>query len=365
MKFKRSEEQKTDSLVNQVQEVIGNEVLEKIEQKPISWGNIPVISTGSTLLDLAISGGRLDNGGIPACILMEVHGPSGSGKTAILSEIGANAQLQGGDIMYQDPESRMDKEYARIYGIELDKANYHRPETVEEVFGLVKKWKTEKVPKVLLTDSLAALTTDLESGPKGDKMGMRRAKEFSAGFRVNARIIAGMLWACSNQEREGDNGVITPGGKAIPYYSSLRIRCKQVKRIEIEKKFIAKSVKENSTLSKKELEKEAVDIVQSVGIYSECFVTKSTIDDPYRTAPIYILFGYGLDDIRGNLQYLKDMQNLTGYPTPDGKRYMGMDQAIFHVEEENLQKELKGQTVEIWHDVQELFRANRNRKKIR
>jgi RecA/RadA recombinase len=368
MKFGKKENPVQENLVEQIQETLETEEYEPVEQKTIAWEGLPIVSTGSTLLDLAISGGRIYKGGIPACILMEVHGPSGSGKTSILSEIGSSAQLQGGEVMYQDPEARMDREYARIYGIELDKSNYHRPETVEEVFKLVKKWKTDKKPKTLLTDSLAALTTDLELSDKGDKMGMRRAKEFSSGFRVNARLIAEMLWVCSNQEREGDNGVVTPGGKAIPYYSSLRVRCKQIKRIEIDKKFLPKSFLQSEDakkLSKKELSKEGVEVTQSIGICSECFVTKSTIDDPYRSALIYVVAGYGLDDVRGNLQYLKDMMKLNGYPTPDGKNYMGMDQAIQHIEEVGLHQELKDQTIEIWHEVQELFRFNRSRKKIR
>ena len=358
-KFKRTAEQITKTIVE--------EEFEPVEKMPVQWENVPIVSSGSTLLDLSISGGRIYGGGIPCSILMEIHGPSGSGKTALLSEIAASAQLQNGDIMYQDPESRMDKEYARIYQVELDKTNYHQPETVEEVFALVKNWKTEKTPKVLLTDSLAALTTDLEMSDKGDKMGMKRAKEFSAGFRKAARTISQMLWVCSNQEREGDNGPVTPGGKAIPYYSSLRIRCRQIKKIEIEKGFMPKAILalQEQSIDKKEKKAKEVTVTQTIGILSECIIGKSTVDDPFRTAPIYIMFGYGIDDIRANLQYLKDMCNLTTYPTPDGKKYMGLDQAVMHVEENDLSKELKKQTIDIWYEVQDLFRANRLRKKVR
>lgn len=357
----------SDPLISEIKETLENEEFEPVERKAIEWANIPIVSTGSTLLDLAISGGRIYQGGMPCCIMAEIHGPSGSGKTAILSEIAANAQSQGGDIMYQDPEARMDKEYARIYNMVLDKNNYHRPDTVEKVFDQVKKWKTEKKPKVLLTDSLAALSTDLELGPKGDKMGRRRAKMFSEGFRVHARTISEMLWVCSNQEREGDNGVVTPGGKAIAYYRSLGIRCRQVKRIELEKEFISKAmmVERKEKKNKAGEEKEEVKIKQSIGILSECYIGKSTVDDPYRTAPVYILFGYGIDNVRANLQFLKDMQGLTTYPCPNGKRYMGMDQAILATEERGLEEELKKQTIEMWNEGQELFRYNRKRKKVR
>ncbi len=351
--------QDTKSLAEQVREQVKEEPI-IVETKKIQWENVKIVSTGSTLLDLDISGGRIYEGGIPCCILCEVHGPSGSGKTALLSEVGASVQSQDGDIMYLDPEARMDLEYSRIYEMELDKTNYWRPDTVGKVFEHIKKWKSEKPgPMATLTDSLAALTTDLEMSDKGDKMGMRRAKEFSQGLRLNARIIANMLLLCSNQERDGDYGKVTPGGNAIGYYSSLRIRLKQVEKIESEKKLI------RTILEKGKPKEVEIKISKAVGIKSEYLITKSTIDDPYRTNFIYIIFGYGIDDIRGNLQYLKEMKAANSYPCPDSKSYMGMEQAIKHIEENNLVADLKKETVIIWHEIEDLFKANRERKKVR
>jgi len=341
------EKETTASLAEQVKEQTKEEPI-TVETKEVQWGDVKIVSTGSTLLDLAISGGRIYEGGIPCCILCEIYGPAGSGKTAILSEVGASAQIQNGDIIYMDPEARLDEEYSRIYGISLTKKNYHRPSTVSEVFDLLKGWEAEtKGPKVALTDSLAALTTDLEL-ETGDKMGMRRAKEFSSGLRVNARLISTLLFLCSNQEREGDNGIVTPGGKAIPYYSSLRIRIRQKSKIEVEKKL------ENG-----------VKVSKVIGINSECSITKSTVDDPYRTVVIPIVFGYGVDSIRENLQYVKDMKKTTSYGCPNGKSFMGMEQAIRNVEENNLVADLKKETITIWHEVENLFKANRERRKIR
>lgn len=347
MKFKRPEEQKADALVGQIQETINNEEFEPVEQKPIEWDKVPIISTGSTLLDLAISGGKTSEGGIPASIFAEVHGPPGSGKTAVLSSVGANAQSMGGEVQLQDPESRTDKEYARIYEIELDKENYSRPERVEDVFGFLETWDTHKKPKVLLTDSLAALTTQMEQDDK-DGMSQQRAKQFHKGFRKNARLISEMLWLCSNQEIDGPKGMNTPGGNAIKFYASLRIRLYQTGKIEIKKK-----------------NQYGVEIEKIIGIKSDCYITKSTVDDPYRSCPMCIVFGLGIDDVRANLQYLKDMQKLTGYPTPDGKKYMGVDQAIAHIDEGGLHKELRKQTIQMWHENEALFSFNRNRKKVK
>ena len=93
-----------------------------------------VVSTGSTLLDLAISGGRIRGGGVPSGILLEIYGPSGTGKTAVLAEMCAATQVKGGHVKFLDPEARLDQEYMRIYGMELEKDEYYMPDTVNEVF---------------------------------------------------------------------------------------------------------------------------------------------------------------------------------------------------------------------------------------
>jgi len=190
------------------------------------------ISTGSTLLDLAISGGVVNGGGVPGGIILEIYGPHSSGKTAILAELCGSAQHNGGDIFFSDPEARLDKQYCEIYGMHLPADKYNRPDTVTEMFQTI--WDWEPRPRrsnaicVIAEDSLAALSTKMEMESE-DKMGMRRAKEFSTGLRKSARHIASRNWiiACSNQERDGQMGAkVTPGGRGIPYYASLRMRIK-------------------------------------------------------------------------------------------------------------------------------------------
>ncbi len=331
---------------DEITQSIMNDPPLKYERQEIPWADVKVLSTHSTLLDLGISGGRLEEGGIPACLLAEVYGPAGSGKTALLAETGADAQEQDGEIIMLEPESRMDKEYAKIYQIELNKKNYHQPATIGEVFAHLDDWKPiAPGPRVALTDSLAALTTEFELDT-GDKMGMRRAKEFSQQLRTHARMISSMLFLCSNQERDGDFGKTTPGGNAVGYYASLRIRIVQKQKIELEK-----------TLSS------GVKVKKPIGILSECTITKSTVDDPYRTAPVYIIFGRGIDDVRANLQYMKDMKKDKTYLTPDGKSFLGMDQAITYVEKNGLVRQLRRNTIQLWREIDELFRQNRNRQR--
>ena len=73
-----------------------------------------MISTGSTLLDLAISGTAIRGGGLAGGIFVEIFGPSGSGKTVLLSEIAGGVQRQGGQVMFHDPEARLNKTFASV-----------------------------------------------------------------------------------------------------------------------------------------------------------------------------------------------------------------------------------------------------------
>jgi len=337
---KRVNKDVVTDLVDQITEESKKEVKKKAD-----YDYTKLVSTGSLLLDLAISGNK--GGGIPGGVILEIFGAAGSGKTAVLSEIGANAQSKGGQVMFLDPEARLDQEYARIYGIKLNKEDYHRPDTVTEMFEYIYNWSPKKADKinVIATDSLAALSTDLEM-ESSDKMGMKRAKSFSEGLRKTARIIANNGWiiACSNQVRDSQFGETTPGGHAIPFYSSLRIRINQVAKIEREIDINGKKVK------------------KSLGIESSCYIRKSTIDDPYRECKIYIRFGYGIDDVMGNLQYLKDMTKATTYDCLDGKTYQSLEKAILYVEENNLQDKLKGSVIEMWNLVEEKFKTNRQPK---
>ena len=198
-----------------------------------------MISTGSTLLDLAISGGRKRGGGIPGGLMIELFGPSSSGKTALMVEIAASAQFKGGRTTILDPEARLDEEYSRLYGMELGKDDYHRPKTVTDVFAQIMDWEPEDtdVINVMGVDSIAALSTEMELSKDGDKRGQRKAKELSEGCRKTATVMAEphKLIIFTNQERQSEYGKTTPGGFAVGYHASLRCRVARKSRIEKEK----------------------------------------------------------------------------------------------------------------------------------
>lgn len=349
--------------------------VEQVVEAPVESDKLEVdwskgtVSTGSTLLDLAISGGRLTDGGIPGGIIVEIFGPSSAGKTSLLSEIMASAQVRGGDIFIADPEARLDEEYVKTYGVSLPHdGKYARPDTVPEMFELIWNWKPEPEKEgaicVFGGDSLAALSTDLELSDGGDKMGMRRPKEFSEWMRKTCRVIANNNWlvVLTNQIRMGQMGAEkTPGGLAIEFYSSVRLRIGP----HPQGRYIERTVKD-------ELGKERKKIV---GVRSKVVVKKSSVDDPYREAPISIVFGYGVDDVRENLIYLKenDVQWVTKksgekvakkyawYPCID-KQVQSLDKAVAYIEEKGYQDQLRQRVIEVWHKIEQGFRTERRPK---
>ena len=340
-------------LTAQIKARTGKPVKEKGEYK----GTTDVmISSGSTLLDLAISGGRVRGGGIPGGILVEVFGPSGSGKTVLLCEIAGAIQRQGGDIMFHDPEARLNKEFARIFDLDTSDIEYTTPDTIPQVFSAVRKWepKSTKTINGILADSLAALSTDLEmDNDDGDKMGMRRAKEFSEELRKTCRILTAnnLLMVASNQIRENtDAGPYgpkhkSPGGEAIGFYSSLRLRALNPKKIKQKAKVAGK------------------ELTRVVGIETEIEVFKSSVWKPYRTAPVTILFDYGIDDVRQNLQFIKSHTSNTTYTVGGEKLAVGLEQSIELIEEKDLEEALKNEVIDLWEDIEKRFSTERKTKK--
>lgn len=314
-----------------------------------------MISTGSTLLDLAISGGRKRGGGIPGGIFVEIFGPSSAGKTVLLCEIAGDVQRQGGQVMFKDPEARLNKQFAKMFGIDVDKIDYDTPNTVPEVFAPIRDWEPDDLKEVngVFADSLAALSTDMELADK-DKYGMRRAKEFSEELRKTCRILKdrNMILVASNQIRTNvDAGMFeekhkAPGGHAPEFYSSLRLRFSSPAKIKKKKKIKGK------------------DFKKVIGVKSRIEVYKSSVWQPYNVAEVTILFDYGIDDIRANLQFLKDYSNNTVYTLDGQDLHNSMEKSIAMVEEMGADglKLLKNETIDRWEEIQNKFKVERQEK---
>lgn len=324
-----------------------------VEPKKQYDGSEQVISTGSTLLDLAISGGRFHGGGIPGGILVEIFGPSGAGKTVLLCEIAGGVQRQGGKIKFRDPEARLNKQFARLFDLNIDDIEYDTPNTVPEVFEPIRKWEPEPPGKIhgIFADSLAALSTDWELEDK-DGYGMRRAKEFSEQCRMTCRTLTekNFLMVCSNQIRQNvgakqfEPKYKTTGGEAVGFYSSLRLKCSSGMKLKDEQKIGDKVMK------------------QVIGVETEIEVFKSSVWKPFRTAPVIIIFDYGIDDIRANLRFLKQTRKDTTYVLDGKKLGQSIYAAIDVIEEDNLEQVLKEEVIQVWNEIEEKFSHDRKPK---
>lgn len=344
---KRSKEEKQETKTPKI----------KIDGMSVPIDVSHMVSTGSTLLDLSISGKRKRGGGFPGGILVEIFGRSGSGKTAILTETAASTQYSGGDIRFLDPEDRLDEEYARLYGMELSKENLYKPKYISELFNLINNWNpSPEYINTIAADSLAAFSTETEM-ESGDKRGQMRAKAFSEGTRKMALKIGeeNKLIICSNQIRQGDYGDITPGGQAVPFYSSVRIRIKQTEKIEKQRSLKRKIVDSKG----KEKTKSGSAVKKVIGIWSECELVKNSVDDPFRKAPIRLIFGHGIDDIGANIHWLKTVKGDDTFY----KGYKDYESAIAYVENEDLEDELREEVITTWEEIENLFNQNRKPKK--
>ncbi len=180
------------------------------------------------------------------------------------------------------------------------------------------------------------------------KMGMGRANEFSQGLRKSARMFSkkNVLMVCSNQLRDSPTGKTTPGGNAIPFYSSVRM--------EVMPHFPISKIKREKTIR-------GVKQTKIIGIHSDVTITKNSLDDPFRKVPIYIIFGYGIDDVRGNLTWLKENKGLKKYTFGD-QEFSGIEPAIAFIEENGLEKKLKKEVIDLWNELEDAFKTQRKPK---
>ena len=315
------------------------------------------ISTGSTLLDLAISGGRTRRGGLPSGILVEVFGPESSGKTVLLSEIAGTVQRKGGSVMFMDPEARLDQKFAEIFGLQADEMDYSNPKTVSEVFKKIRKWDApDGQVNGVFVDSLAALTTEFEIEKDGDKMGTRRSAQFSEQLRLTCGHIRehNVLVVCSNQIRDDINAapwggprVKSTGGHGPAFYSSVRLRTFKSKMIPGEKTINGKKVK------------------RDIGVEARIKVVKNSVAAPGREAVITIIFDYGIDDVKDNLQFLKQFgKKSTTYKVGETNLGRSLEGACERVEADRMEKELKKEVIRLWYRIDKKFKTTRKKRRV-
>ena len=200
-----------------------------------SQTNIDVIPTGNIMIDRA-----LGVGGMPRGRIVEIYGPESSGKTTLTLTIIAQAQKRGGLAAFIDVEHALDPKYAQRLGVNLDDLLVSQPSSGEEALRICETLVRSNALDVIVLDSVAALVTKQElEGEIGDSTVGTQARLMSAAMRKLTALIAKARTCCifTNQIREKigvmfGNPETTPGGKALKFYSSVRMDIRRIGAIK-------------------------------------------------------------------------------------------------------------------------------------